>query len=489
MASLKDPDRFLCGNIDPPPAFFYRKKDQARTEEEIRKRGAVSVRGKNLTRLDVFATPVQHKNQAVAELLGEFDLSPAELEKEETLAVLSEYWREAQRLLIERLHIRIPKTVEKIGLVGKPKSSARRRHIMDEGEEKRYELSDHDLTYLAVQIQTIKRGQKLGDLPHYGALIKAMIAEHEFRKKQFQGFVQESRYLYSQLFLTPNSSGDSPLFAAHHLTLDDKWDRIIISPSGNSSFLVSSIFGGKDPERTKLKIMRSPELDAESAIGDALRIRFEVENDLQAKALAFLLCDFYTYNLEAEDVTIANRNFFVKKEDIGELKKLAAQKRIIYSEKKNPSSNPAFRSLNVKGSLPLPFDGIEGNKIVRRNFEHQIWVTGNSNEDGLSDHKVYEGTQLASTTTRLYGGFGQSYLDTICKHIASVSGYKPAQIQQYYLEYFLQQIKTQDGAKHFMAKEHFSRWEKAGWLPKGIHALGSSVPTGESSHKKTKGVR
>ncbi len=433
--------------------------------EKILEEEGISLNKENITPLDLFSVPEGLSSEKKKEIIAK-NLNFKVEELEERLADISRYWQEAKRFYRDFL---IPK-------------GNREKVFPKEIEELKKFKNLEELENTLSKATVLKKGDKLGYGPFYCVLFTLMIAVREYEKEKFEGLKKESEYFAEQLFQKDKKG------ICHFYRLgdeDDGWSQIEILTKENEKINAWFSFRGKSKNSMIMKLAIKPEFSVEERVQDGIGLKFEVDNEEDAKKLFLFLSKFLTdknfsKKVFVKDLVFENINLF--KEDknfknfLQEIKEHDVSYLKLDDDKKNRLSNEKFQAAKILGKVELPENAQKENKdeMIERNFEIQVVLTNNKNETGLAQHKIYKRAQKLALFSRLFGSFSEKYLDLICQEASEESGLSKEKIKEYFEENFLVRIKTKGSktkVKKYVAKSQAERWLKAGIFPKNIIIL------------------
>lgn len=426
---------------------YYTNKKISETSEKVLFEGGISIEGENITPLDLFSTPegleVYEKQQLISKNLK---IDEADLEKK--LPDISRYWQNAKdfykTFLIPCCNSKtiFPREIEKT-----------------DGFNNLRELEKAlDKTVL------LKKDSRIGLAPFYCALFSLMVAEREYEIKEFEGLLNESKYLAEQIF---NLSRDGIIHFHSVQQEDEDWSRIGIMTGEDSWMEAKFSFRGKTKNSSICKLASKPEFSAEEIIKDGIGLKFEVADKEKVGKLLPFLCQFLRDNFSADKIIFENTNIFEGEEN-ELLKDELRECKVAFMPNENPSSHKNFKVAKIRGEIKVPQNGEKGKLIVSRNFEAQVVLTNNKNETGLVQNKIYKRIQKLSLFSRLFGSFGEDYLDLICQEASEATSISKTKIKKHIVDNYLLKLISKSKNIKYVSREQFQRWKKAGIVPSEI---------------------
>ena len=403
--------------------------------------------GINLTPVDSFFIPENFSKEDKLKLIASnLKLETNELEKK--LPEISRYWNYAKEFfrtfLLNDREPAFPKEIEEL---------TRFRNLTD-------------LEKTLSKATRLKNKDSLGFGPIYCALFSIMIAEREYARKELSGLHKESEYVAEKMF----AEDDFGVACFQKIKEeDDEWTKVRIMTK-NKSIKGRFSYRGKTKESVLCKLLRKPEFTAEEAIKDGVGLRFEVSDKESAFELFPFLCEFLKTKFKAKRIIFENVFFFTQEENELMQKELKDLE-VSFAFEENRSSHKNFRAAKIRGELEVPKDGKEGKMLMTRNFEAQVVLVDNQNETGLAQSKIYKRVQKLSLFSRLFGSFGERYLDLVCEEASEASNIAKEKIKKHIADNFLLKLRLASGRIKYVSKEQFERWEKAKIVPTEILRL------------------
>ena len=420
---------------------YYTNEENKLVTEKILAEGGISLEGENITPIDLFTIPEGLDEVEKLTLIAK-NLKIKEVDLEKRLPDISYYWREAKKFYQEFL---VP---------SKKSQTAFPREIKNLEEF----TNLHELTKTLSKATLLKKGDRLGFGPFYCALFSLMMAEREYSMEEFEGLLNESKYLAERLF----QEDQQGVTHFHVLQQEDaEWSRVGIMVAQNAWMEARFSFRGKTKESMIMKLAKKPESSVEERIKDGIGLKFEVASEKEARQLFPFIAQFLKDNLNTRKVFFENVNLFEDNKNEDFLNELTKQKVTYINPEENGSSHKNFRTAKIEGEIEVPKNGKDGNMMIKRSFEVQVVLTDNQNESGLAQNKIYKRIQKLSLFSRLLGSFNEEYLDLICQEASEASGLSRIKIKNYIVDNYLLKLVSKSKKIKYVSKDQFYRWQKA----------------------------
>ncbi|HHD92483.1 MAG TPA: hypothetical protein ENL06_02565 [Candidatus Portnoybacteria bacterium] len=461
---------------------LYRKTSDKKKFIEVMKKGGIEINGENITPVDFFSSNPGLSNEEIEEAI-ELYLGINQIEN--NLELFNQALGASIKYTQEYRHKDFPKEIKNLQISNLT-----------------------DVIKIFRRTATLKKGQPLGLAPAYCDLIKTMVAEFEYRKKELTGLINESKFVYRKMF--QRDKNDIQFFHFARET-SDGYDQIGVFDNYSSGWINAySSFRGKSEYSFISKFLQKPEATAEEAAKDGIGLKFEVNTLNEVKKIVPFLAGYLEKNFKAKDFVLENTRLLSKNEieevknktieyllanlenRINELKRNEAENKdkiielemrlkkyqdnpdkiLMIKESDNPHSNPNFKSFKIShGWLKLPKNGEEGGMIINRRFEAQVVLVNNENESGFSHHSIYEASKKLAIETRETGSFTQKYLDIICREASQKSGLSAQRIEKFFKDNFLSEIIIKGKpakVTRYAVKRNILKLIKAEMFPKTV---------------------
>jgi len=419
-----------------PVTDLYRNAPDKKQFMDAMKKGGININGENITPLDFFSTGSDLNDEEIIEAIQDY-LGGENLDGKTEL--INQSLEKSKDYIENYLHRKLPKEIENL---------ERLKNV-------------NDLVKIFKKTSTAKKGEGVGLSPAYCALISVAAASFEFRKKEMDGLIKESAYLYEEMF---RLMGGVQNF--HRLrSAEGGYDRIMVfDDTNNNTIYVDSYFRGKNEDGFVTKFINEPEETAEKASKDGIGFKFEAKSVKDVEKLVPFFTEYFTKKFGAGNFVFENTKLLDSKGINGVRERIErGTTQFLITDRANPRSNPNFRSFKINGALNVPMAGDPSRMKIKRNFEIQIVLTDNSNETGFSNHFVYEGAKKLSAATRLFGSFTREYLDIICEEAGAGSKLSGEKIKNYFKENLLAEIKVAGSEKkRYATKYTAERFSKTG---------------------------
>ncbi len=427
---------------------YYTNDENKLTTEKILTEGGLSLEGENITPLDLFTIPENLTEDEKLTLVAK-NLKIEKTDLKKHLPDISYYWQEAKKFYQDFL------------MAGKKDKAVFPREIKN--LERFTNL--HELAKALGKATLLKKGDRLGLGPFYCALFSLVIAEREYNMEEFEGLLNESRYLAKRLFQEDKQG----IRHFHVLQQEDEdWSRVGIMTAKNAWMEARFSFRGKTKNSMIMKLAKKPESSVEERIKDGIGLKFEVATTEETKQFFLFIARFLKDNFVTEKVFFENIHLLEEDKNEDFFNKLKEQKVTYIPSEENGSSNENFRVAKIEGEIKIPKNGEVGKMMMRRNFEVQVVLTNNQNESGLVQNKIYKRVQKLSLFSRLMGSFNEEYLDLICREASEFSGLSKIKIKNYIVDNFLLKLESKSKNIKYVSKDQFQRWKKAKIIPSGI---------------------
>ncbi len=424
---------------------LYRQEIDKRKFMQAMKLGGLNMNGVNITPLDFFSTTRDLTNEEIEEAIaGYLNIENVGSNIENIDRAL----HDSKEYIMKYLLRKLPREIMNLQI-----------------------KSTQDVLKIFRKTSTLKPRENQGFGPAYCDLIKTMVGNFMFDKKELQYLIKETEYFYNEMF---NGHGDvRPLNVISRLPRD--YDKIVgvqiddlILP-GKNPVTAETYYRGKSRNSFVTKFLIKPDSNVQEAIKDGIGLKIEADDresikSLMGMTLRELFLQFNIQKVEIENTRLFNPEMMIKLErqikDFVEnltyvLEKADTKNLITITEDNNPHSDSLFRAIKIcEGELEIPRGGVQGAMSIRRNFEVQFVLSNNSNEDHFSNHYVYEAKKKLAATTRGIGTFPESYLDTVVHEASYNSGLGFDSIKKHFLNTILSNvISSRSRAKRFVVKE------------------------------------
>ena len=428
-----------------PVLDLFRKAPDKKHFMDAMKKGGININGENVTPIDFFSTSAELDDDEIEESIEGY-LGIDDIENK--LEAINKSLIKARDYITEYLHRDLPKEIQNLGEV---KSSA-------------------DAIKLFRKTAAAKGGDGVGLSPAYCALISVAVASFEFNKKETDGLMKESEFLYEKMFQETDEEGVNNF---HRLKKDeDGYDvTAVYDDIENNMPKVRSYFRGKNENSLISKFINKPEATAEEAAKDGIGFKFEAHSIEDIKDIIPVITRYFKKNFEAGNLIFENTRLLSAEEVIEIKEKSEKQLRVIdfegetllFKEDTNDYSNKNFKSFKINGQLQVPMKGDPAGMIVKRQFEVQIVLTDNDNESGFSNHAIYEAAKKLSVNTRLFGSFTKKYLDIICNEASEESEIRAEEVKEYFKNNFLVELDAEGySKKRYASEKNTDRFLKSG---------------------------
>lgn len=429
-----------------PITDIFRNAPDKKKFIDAMKKGGININGENITPLDFFATSPDLPDDEIVEVIeGYLDVEKLENNLEDINMAL----KTSKNYIENYLHRDLPKEIRNLSDV---KSAA-------------------DVIKIFRKTAASKEGDNIGLSPAYCALVKVFVASFELRKKEMDGLMKESEYIYDAIF---EPDGDTGIQNFHCLQKEKNgYDKVAVYDDVNHNMLFgNSYFRGKDEASLISKFVNKPEATAEEAAKDGIGFKFEVKSIADLKRIIPIVSRYFKKNFEAGNFIFENTKLLasnevdeVEKESEKQLVALGEES-LFVKEDKNVYSNKNFRAFKINGQLGVPMKGDVDGMKMRRQFEIQIVLVDNDNETGFSNHYVYDATKKLAAVTKLFGSFTDKYLNIVCSEAEAGVGISAEKIKEYLKHNFLVEIEASGySKKRYASRKNAARFLKAGIFP------------------------
>ena len=439
---------------------LYRQEIDKRKFMQAMKFGGININGINVTPLDFFSTARNLTNTEIEEAIAGYLEVDSIGNNIEALNDALYYSREYTTNYLLR---KLPREIMNLQI-----------------------KNTQDVLRIFKKTSTLKLRENQGFGPAYCELIKTMVGNFMFDKKELQYLIKETEYFYNEMF---NSRRDErPLNVIKKFPGD--YDKIIgvqfgdlILP-GKSPVMAEAYYRGKSRNSFITKFLIKPDSNVQEAVKDGIGLKMEADDresikSLMGMVLRELFLQFNVQKVEIENTRLFNPEMMMRLEqqirDFVEnlkytLEDIGSKNLITITEDNNPHSDSQFRAIKIcEGELNIPRGGVQGAMTVNRNFEVQFVLSNNSNEDNFSNHYVYEAKKKLAATTRNIGTFPENYLDTIVHEASYKSGLGFDNIKQHFLDNFLSNVISSRGkAKRFVVKKRVLELMETEMFYKGV---------------------
>ncbi len=419
-----------------PILDLYRKAPDRKQCMDAMKKGGININGENITPIDFFSTCPHLNDGEIIEAIENY-LDVESLESK--IELLNQSLEYSKGYLQNYLLLTLPNEVKNLDKI---KDVA-------------------DVLKIFKKTAAHKAGESTGLSPAYCALVKVIAASFEFRKKEMEGLIKESAYLYEEMFKPYEGIQN---FHRKRSIRGGYDQTMVFDHRTNNAIDVDSYFRGKNEDSFVTKFINKPEETSREAQKDGIGFKFEVKTAEDIKKLIPFLAEFFERRFGAEDLIFENTSL-LDAGGVDEVRKKMEERSIqpLIKNDINPHSNPDYRSFKINGGLIVPVGGDVNGMKIKRKFEIQIVLTNNSNETGFSDHFIYDGKKKLSAVTRLLGSFTEEYLDNISGEASAGSGMSEKKIKDHYKENFLTLVKVVGSTKkRYAFKSVVKRFSKAG---------------------------
>jgi hypothetical protein len=430
---------------------LFRKSPNKKDFMDAMKKGGINMNGVNITPMDFFATSPDLSDDEIAEGIEGY-LGVENLENK--IEAINKALIKSKDYIENYLHMKLPKEIKNL-------------------EDAR---NISDVIKIFKKTAAAKEGDRIGLAPAYCGLLSVAVASFEFEKKEMDGLMKESEYLYEAMFGSEKEteSDEESEYKTFYYIKKKKsgYDRIGIC-NGSEIITGTSYFRGKNEDSLISKFINKPESTAEEAAKDGIGFKFEVKTEDDLEKIVPEITKYFKNNFEAEDFVFENTKLLSAdkldeiKERCEEQLRALGERSLLVKENGNEYSNRNFRSFKVNGSLAVPMKGDIDSMKMRRHFEVQIVLSNNDNESGFSNHFVYEAAKKLSVVTRLFGSFTEDYLDLISDEARTGSTISSEKIKEYLKSNFLQEIKKTKGYSktRYVSEKNADRFLKSGIFP------------------------
>ena len=218
-----------------------------------------------------------------------------------------------------------------------------------------------------------------------------------------------------------------------------------------------------------LKFINRPESNAETALSDGIASRITIDEE-KAVELVPILYTWLVEKMGVDYVTIENSGYLSPKQEKKlnrSLSEVFPKKNFAFiSEKANAQSMGNFSVLKIKGVLS------SHHNISKhaQQFEIQLVIPSNKNEEGKMHHSVYDVVKLVSARTRLDGFCPEDVFENFIEDAAMESGMSEKEIKTYLLDTNNAPIvKVRRNNRNFyVAHSVYARWNSFGWVDEKV---------------------
>ena len=210
----------------------------------------------------------------------------------------------------------------------------------------------------------------------------------------------------------------------------------------------------KTIEKAMLRFITRPEANERAAMEDATAFRLTVNDPIEAFRVLKDIHDFFKKTGKIVNLKLENKNI-LSPASVREAQKMGIK---IETVKKK-----GFEGLIIKGGL--------GSKEPNRQFEIQIVLANNRNEEGGMHHDIYDIKKKVAACTRLSGGCSRAQV----MEFINEALYNPLlDIEEIKRELFkgpdspIVRIKRRGEQEVFAAREVYQRWNGFKWVDKGL---------------------
>ena len=324
-----------------------------------------------------------------------------------------------------------------------------------------------DIIKIFRKTSTLKPRERQGLGPAYCELIKVIAANFMFEAKELQYLIKETEYVYNKLFATNGDQAQS----LHIINkMPSGYDQIVavqlddLKLTGSRTVICEGYYRGKSRNSFVTKFLIKPESSITEAVKDGIGLKMEADSKEDIKSLIGIILRELFLRFKIQSVALENTRLFSQQEyavmqnDIKLFSdKLAlrlasmtniddtvnADELIKIIRDDNPHSAANFRAIKIcDGSISVPLGGVSEAMSINRNFEIQFVLSSNSNEDGFSNHYVYEAKKKLTATTRNLGSFPVSYLDKVALEASQKAGLGYDNVRQHLYNTMLVKITT-----------------------------------------------
>ncbi len=260
-------------------------------------------------------------------------------------------------------------------------------------------------------------------------LTKGIWTEHIFKKEEFQNIENETEYMYNKLFEVLPGERVPRLIKLSGLEHDVDWGEVQIKINETDIIHANMGVRGKNPGRTKEKMILKPEFNPSEAITDGSAIRLEVQSLEDVEKLVPFFAQFIQKNFNAKEISLKNNALLQDQKTTQKFKQICRRNNISFKPKDNTNSNKNFGSLNILSKIEVP--GKKGT-IRTRPLEIQFVLLGNQNESGRSHHKIYETIQKINGASRLFGVLPNGWIHYLAQMAQQHVDYRD--LEPYFLE-------------------------------------------------------
>ncbi|MBU2025956.1 MAG: hypothetical protein ABIC19_02840 [Patescibacteria group bacterium] len=412
---------------------------------EAIQKGGISRNEENITPLDFFSLNPNIRNDELKALISSrMGIS----NPEKTVETISEIFQKSKQYLTEYLHVNLPKEIENLN------------------EFKNWQSV---LEFLR-KTGTLGRKEKMTFSPYYCATASVMLAEWEYEKEGFQHLMKESTYVFNQLFEKDKNN----ISRFHRVQIfADNLDRVGILDYQGDWIKAKMNFRGKNRQSLINKMIIKPETTADEIIKDGIGVKIELEDVPHVLKVAQFLPQYLKENFGAQTILFENKGILnPAAKETAKLKETLETRGASLVEDNNEYSGKRFKNASIVCKINIPAKGEKGGMKVQRNLEIQLLPVDSKRSKGMTKHPIYKGIQKLAAYSRLFGSFGDKYLDLICQEAHKETNISPDKIKNYILETFIVPLETtKKGRKKYGWKSHLERLSKAGLLPPQINKI------------------
>ena len=438
---------------------LYRQKTDKRKFMEIMKTGALNINGVTVTPLDFFSTSKELTDAEIRDAIAyylEIDNIDSSIEK------INESLYYSRKYIENYLLRKLPREINNLEI-----------------------KNAQDVLKIFRKTSTLKPRERQGFAPAYCELIKIMSANFMFEKKELQYLVKEAEFVYNELF--DKSADVQPINIVHRLP--NGYDKIVgvqidnlILP-GERMVMADAYYRGKSRDSFVTKFLIKPDSNVQEAVKDGIGIKMEADSLAAVNSLMGMILRELFLRFNVQDVNIENTHLFnnrrmatLKKQikifldNLEQMLNDENNRRISVIDDFNIYTDSHFRAIKIcEGKMDVPREGVRNATLISRNFEIQFVLSNNSNEDGFSNHYIYDAKKKLAVTTRNIGPFSEKYVDTVVYEASRESGLGFNSIKEYFLSEVLSKIIVSGTkTKRFVVKKRILDLMTAGMFYEGV---------------------
>ncbi|MEI6281074.1 MAG: hypothetical protein WCP17_03720 [bacterium] len=210
----------------------------------------------------------------------------------------------------------------------------------------------------------------------------------------------------------------------------------------------------KTTEKAMLRFITRPEANEHAAMEDATAFRLTVSEPIHAFLVLKEINQFFKKNNKVVNLRLENKNI-LSPASIKEAQKIG-----IHIE---TAKNKGFQGLIIKGGF--------GSKEPNKQFEIQIVLEDNKNEEGGMHHDIYDIKKKVIACTRLSGGCSAQQLLEFAEEALTNSALDEKEIRKELLEGKnapIVRIKRRGGPEIYVAREVYQRWDGFNWIDREL---------------------